>query len=146
MHPGKGALTMHVGTHNNQKETNPTTLELVLQLHGDFRKSLEPIRATPLQAGVMLYLRRCAGARQKDAATALRVKPPTLADVVQDLVRKRWVTKHDSVEDRRAVCLRLSRQGQAITRRIDDQVRQIEATLTEHSSAIAEHDGCALVG
>jgi hypothetical protein len=31
-----------------------TRLELVLQLHGKFRRSLEPIRVTPLQAGVIL--------------------------------------------------------------------------------------------
>jgi len=32
--------------HNGQKEL--TLLELVLQVHGEFRKSLEPIRVTPL--------------------------------------------------------------------------------------------------
>jgi len=31
-------------------------LELVLRLHGDFRRSLEPIRGPPLQAELMLYL------------------------------------------------------------------------------------------
>jgi hypothetical protein len=35
-----------------------TLLELVLQLHGEFRRGLEPIRVTPLQAGVLLFLRR----------------------------------------------------------------------------------------
>jgi len=28
-----------------------TLLELVLQLHGDFRRNLEPLRVPPLQAG-----------------------------------------------------------------------------------------------
>lgn len=42
---------MHVGTHNDQQETNPTMLELVLRLHGDFRRRLEPIRVTPLPSG-----------------------------------------------------------------------------------------------
>lgn len=53
-----------------------TVLELVLRLHGEFRRRLEPIRVTPLQAGVMLYLHRCADARVTEAAKALRVKPP----------------------------------------------------------------------
>jgi hypothetical protein len=35
---------MTVGANNGQ----PTTLELVLRLHGDFRRILEPIRVTPL--------------------------------------------------------------------------------------------------
>jgi hypothetical protein len=33
-------------THNGHEEL--TLLEMVLQLHGEFRKSLEPIRVTPL--------------------------------------------------------------------------------------------------
>jgi hypothetical protein len=35
-----------------------TRLELVLQLHGEFRRSLEPIRVTLLQDCVRLYLLR----------------------------------------------------------------------------------------
>jgi DNA-binding MarR family transcriptional regulator len=62
-----------------------TFLEVVLRLHGDFRRTLEPIRVTPLQAGLMLYLQRCTEARVTEAAEALHVKPPTLSDVVNDL-------------------------------------------------------------
>jgi DNA-binding MarR family transcriptional regulator len=109
-----------------------TLLEVVLRLHGDFRRSLEPIRVTPLQAGLMLYLHRCAAARVTEAAHALRVRPPTLTEVVHDLVRKGWVSKRQSAEDGRVVRLRLSRQGQAIARKIEHQVRHIEATLTQH--------------
>src|SRR5213593_389252 len=102
-----------------------TILELVLQLHGEFRRSLEPIRVTPLQAGVLLFLRRHADARVTDTATALRVRLPTLSEVVNDLVRKRWVTRRRSVTDTRVVHLRLSQRGQVITRKIDNQVRQV---------------------
>ena len=109
--------------HNGHEEL--TLLELVLQLHGEFRRSLEPIRVTPLQAGVLLYLQRHMDAKVTDAAAALRVRLPTLSEVVKDLVRKRWVTKRRSVKDRRAVCLSLSRRGQVITRKIEDQVRRV---------------------
>ena len=105
-------------THDAHEEL--TLLELVLQLHGEFRRSLEPIRVTPLQAGVLLFLRRHAEARVTDAATALRLRPPTLSAVVNELVRTRWMTKHRSVKDDRAFCLRLSRR-----------VRNMEATRTE---------------
>ena len=101
--------------HNGHEEL--TLLELVLQLHGEFRRSLEPIRVTPLQAGVLLYLQRHMDARVTDAATALRLRLPTLSEVVKDLVRKHWVTKRYSVEDHRTVCLRLSRREQVITRK-----------------------------
>jgi DNA-binding MarR family transcriptional regulator len=66
-----------------------------------------------------------------NAATALRVTPPTLSDVVNDLARKRWLTKRRSVTDTRVVHLRLSRSGHTLTRHIERRVRQMEATLTE---------------
>jgi hypothetical protein len=40
--------------HNGDEKL--TLLELVLRVQGEFRRSLEPIRVTPLQAGMMLYL------------------------------------------------------------------------------------------
>ena len=119
--------------HNGHEKL--TLLELVLQLHGDFRRSLEPIRVTPLQADVLLYLQRHIDASVTDAATALRLRLPTLSEVVKDLVRKRWVTKRYSVEDRRAVCLRLSRRGQVITRKIENEVRDVRSDLTQIKEA-----------
>ncbi len=110
-----------------------TILELVLQLHGEFRRSLEPIRVTPLQAGVLLFLRRHAEARVTDTATALRLRPPTLSEVVNDLVRKRWVTKRRSVTDTRVVHLSLSRRGNALALQINQRVRQVNAPLVQHT-------------
>jgi integrase len=54
---------MQRGTHKDQNETGPTLLELLLRLEGDIRRCLEPNRVTPLQAGVLLFLRRHAEAR-----------------------------------------------------------------------------------
>jgi DNA-binding MarR family transcriptional regulator len=108
-----------------------TLLEVVLQLHGGFRKSLESIRVTPLQAGVLLFLRRHADAKMTNAATALCVTLPTLSDVAKDLVRKQWITKRRSVTDTRVVHLRLSRRGNALALHIQQRVRQVESTLTE---------------
>jgi len=110
-----------------------TILELVLQLHGELRRSLEPIRVTPLQAGVLLFLRRHAEARMTDTATALRLRPPTLSEVVNDLVRKRWVTKRRSVTDTRVVHLSLSRRGNALALQINQRVRQVNAPLAQHT-------------
>ena len=73
--------------HNGDEKL--TLLELVLRVQGEFRRSLEPICVTPLQAGMLLFLRRHADARMTDAATALRVRLPTLSAMVKDLVRKR---------------------------------------------------------
>ena len=90
---------------------------------------------TPLQAGLMLFLRRHADAKLTDAAAALRVRQPTLHEVVKDLVRKRWVTKHRLVTDARAVCLSLNRQGQGLARKIEVQVRQVRNNLTPRKEA-----------
>jgi DNA-binding MarR family transcriptional regulator len=108
-----------------------TTLERVLQLHGQFRRSLEPLRVTPLQAGVLMFLRRHPAAKVTDAADALVVRVPTVSEVVNDLVRKRWVTKRNSVEDRRVVCVQLSRRGLALALQIEEWVPHVNATLAE---------------
>ena len=110
-----------------------TILELVLQLHGEFRRSLEPIRVTPLQAGVLLFIRRHTDARMMDATTALRLRLPTVSEVVNDLVRKRWVTKRRSVTDTRVVHLSLSRRGNALALQINQRVRQVNAPLAQHT-------------
>jgi DNA-binding MarR family transcriptional regulator len=115
--------------HNDVKETDITLLELVLQLHGEFRRSLEPIRVTPPQAGVILFLRGHAKAKVSEAAAALGIRLPTLSEVVKDLVRKRWVVKRYSVEDRRAVCLSLSRRGEAFAQRIISSIRDVRMEL-----------------
>jgi DNA-binding MarR family transcriptional regulator len=66
-----------------------------------------------------------------DAATAFRLKLPTLSDVVKDLVRKRWTTRRRSVTDTRVMLLRLSRQGKALALQIEPRVRHVKATLTK---------------
>ena len=114
--------------HNGHEEL--TLLELVLQLHGEFRRSLEPIGVTPLQAGVLLYVRRHTGTNMTNAAAALCVRMPTLSEVVQDLVRKRWVTKRRALHDDRALCLRLSRQGEVLVQKIMKHIRAIRSDLT----------------
>ena len=107
----------------------PTLLEVVLQVQGDFRSRLASIGATPLQAGVLLYLQRHAEPRLIEVAAAVGVQPPTVTRVIHNLVRKRWVTNRHSIEDLRVVCLRLTRQGQVIARRIKDHVHRCEREM-----------------
>ena len=120
---------------HNDSAGNLTLLEQVLRLEGEFRRSLEPIRVTPLQAGVILYLQRHMDAKLTDAAASLGVRLPTLSGVLKDLVRKRWVTRRRSVTDRRAVHVRLSRRGKALAEKIEQQVRQVKSDLTQEKEA-----------
>lgn len=106
-----------------------TLLELVLQVHGEFRRRLEPIHVTPLQAGVIIFLHRHMEANMTDTAVALSVRLPTLSEVVNDLVRKRWVIRRRSVTDRRAVHVRLSRLGKALAEKIEGQVGQVSTQI-----------------
>ncbi|OAI47250.1 hypothetical protein AYO43_04735 [Nitrospira sp. SCGC AG-212-E16] len=110
-----------------------TLLERVLQLHGDFRRTLEPIRVTPLQVATLLSLSRHEKAKLTDVAATLRVRPPTLTDVVKGLVQKRWVTKRRSITDTRVVHLGLSRWGNALIRQIEQRLAQVNATLVERN-------------
>ena len=111
---------MRAVKHNGREKL--TLLELVLRVQGDFRRSLEPIRVTPLQAGVILFLRRHTDARMTDAATALGVSPATLSRTVTTLVRKQWVAKRRAATDDRVVALSLSRRGNALALQIDQRV------------------------
>ena len=120
--------------HNDSAE-NPTLLELVLRVQGEFRRNLEPIRVTPLQAGVILYLQRHPDAKLTDATEALCLRLPTLSVVVNDLVENRWVIRRHSVKDRRALCLSLTRQGQALARKIKNQVQNVKTDLTQQAGA-----------
>ena len=112
-----------------------TLLELVLRVQGDFRQRLAPLRVTPLQAGVILYLHRHWEAKVTEAAAAVGVEGPTLSVVVRTLVRKRWVTGHRTPDDRRVVRLRLTQRGEVLARRIKDKIRHVRSDLTSMKGA-----------
>jgi DNA-binding MarR family transcriptional regulator len=113
--------------HSDQDK--PTLLEMVLRVQGDFRRCLEPIGVTPLQAGVMRYLQRHPDAKMKDTAAGLDVRSPTLTDVIDALVRKRLMTTRRALHDTRTLCLRLSRQGEVVARKIKDKIRDVRSDL-----------------
>ena len=109
----------------------PTQLEMVLWLNGQFRRSLGPLRVTPLQAGVLLYLRRHMDANITKTAAALCLRLSTVTEVIDDLVRKRWVTRRRSTTDTRVVQLRLSPQGSTLVVKIEQGVGQVATMLTQ---------------
>ena len=115
-----------------------TLLERVLKLHGDFRRSFDPIRVTPLQAGMILFLRRHPEAKATDAARAFSLKLPTVVEVVQAMARKRWIIRRRSVADVRIIHLSLSRQGQNLARKIDVQIRHLTTGITNKNWTAAD--------
>ncbi|OAI45786.1 hypothetical protein AYO43_07540 [Nitrospira sp. SCGC AG-212-E16] len=112
-------------------DENRILLVLLLRLVGDFRKILEPLRVTPSQAGVLLYLSHHPDARVTDTATALGVSLATLSRTVTALMHKRWVAKRRAVKDDRVVVLSLTRRGNTLARQIEQRGRPVSATLGE---------------
>ena len=104
-----------------------TQLERVLWLHGQFRRCLEPIGVTPLQAGVLLPLHRHRGNKDDEDRCGSCIQPPTLTEVIDDLVRKRWVMRRCSMTDTRVVQLRLSPRGNALVGKIKKGVGHVGA-------------------
>jgi len=129
--PGQSGLTMQKFPSHDEWKI-PTQLERVLWLQGQFRRELEPIGVTPLQAGVLLYVyvRRHTETNMTKTAAALSLRLPTLTDVVNDLVRKRWVTKQRLVTDARVVQLRLSRRGLMLAQKIRAKIRDVGSEPT----------------
>src|SRR4051812_28074558 len=106
----------------------PTELERVLWLHGQFRRCLEPVGVTPLQAGVVLHVGRHTDTNMTKTAAAFCIRLPTLTEVIDDLVRKRWVTRRRSTTDTRVVQLRLSPRGNALVVKIEHGLGQVAGT------------------
>ena len=105
----------------------PTMLEVVLRVQGDFRRQLAPLHVTPLQAGVMLFLHRQREAPMTETAAGVGVAGPTLSVAVRTLIRTRWVSEHRTPNDRRVVHLRLTQRGEGLARRITERVLRYEA-------------------
>ena len=114
----------------HEMKEESTELERVLWLHGQFRRSLEPLGVTPLQAGVLLYLHRHTDTNMTKTAAAVCIRLPTLTEVIDDLVRKRWVTRRHSTTDTRVVQLRLSSRGNALVVKIAHGVGQVATMPT----------------
>ena len=120
-----GALSMPIVEHKSQDE--PTLLEVVLRVQGEFRQHLAPLHVTPLQAGVILYLHRQREATATETAVGVGVAGSTLSVAVRTLIRKRWVTNQRTLDDRRAVCLRLTQRGEVLAGRIKEHLLRYEA-------------------
>ena len=124
---------MQGAEYNGRKDVS--LLEAILRIQGDLRRRLDPLRVTPLQAGMMLYLNRHPDAKAKETAAALAIQPPTLSPMVHTLVRKGWITNSRAPADDRAMCLRLTQAGKALARRITDRLRDVKLDLTPQKEA-----------
>jgi hypothetical protein len=96
MHLGNGPKVPNA-KHKDHQGSGVTLLEDILRLQRDFRRVLQPIGVTPLQASVLCPI----GMRVLNWETLQRPSAFTLQHwlaVMKDLVRKRWVTSRRSAE------------------------------------------------
>ena len=74
-------------------------------------------------------------AKMNNTAAAMGVWSPTLTDGIDPLVRKRLVTRRRTLHNTRPLCLRLSRQGEVVVRKIKNKIRDVRSDLTPMKEA-----------
>lgn len=121
------------------KPTGFPLLQLTLQLHADLWQALDRAGVTPLQAYVLLYVQENegAGARPSDIARQLRVRVPTISELLRAMKQKKWLTSRRLEYDRRSQALGLTKAGQAAMRRA---VVALDALAARYNGA---HTGSA---
>src|SRR5215217_324699 len=107
---------------SENRDADFSALEDVIRLHGVLRRQLEPVHVTPLQAAVLLYVQRHTGTRVMRMAKDLKLQPPTMVNVVQDLVVKKLIAKKGYAFDRRVKPLFLTSRGQSTVRQVTRKI------------------------
>lgn len=66
---------------------------------------------------------------QKDLQHAMQVEPATLTGIVDVLVAKGWLERHDSADDKRCRILRLAPAGRALVDAVADPLEVVETRM-----------------
>jgi DNA-binding MarR family transcriptional regulator len=86
-----------------------------IDLEKKFAKS--KVNLTPFQYGIMSMLKH-QPSTLNDLAQKLGVKPPSLTDPIDALVKKGYVNRTEDRVDRRKIHLTVTKKGQAIIKKI----------------------------
>ncbi len=101
-----------------------------LAVFADFHRSLASLDIRPAQYGVLLVLRQTPGLRQSQVADALGIKRANFVTLFDGLQARGLAHRVPSAEDRRAVLLYLTLDGER-------QMAVIEALVAEHEARVA---------
>ena len=85
-----------------------------------FDEAVRRERITARQAQVLAAIRDCEGASQTDIAEATAIDRSTLADICRRLIAKGLISRRRSREDSRAYVLKVTPEGHAVLRRVED--------------------------
>lgn len=107
-------------------------LQLTLQLHADLWQALGRAGITPLQAYVLLYVheQRNSAAKVSDIARLLRLRLPTVSELLKGMKRKKWLTSQEASQDRRVRILALTKYGQGARQKA---VAALEAVVARYN-------------
>ena len=97
---------------------------------------------TPSQATVLTLLQDGRAWRLSDLASATGVRPPSMTELISRMERQGWLSKMDTVHDRRGVAVAITEEGrtllQALNRRQIDLIAGRLARLCDEEKRIIE--------
>lgn len=94
------------------------TWQTQLKVLREYHDELFALGVTPGQARILLYIEGHPRCYLQQCARALGLTSRTVGSPVQALQQKHWVSKRRAPQDDRYVSLRLTRNGQALVRKI----------------------------
>lgn len=99
-----------------------------LELKKSFRRHMgEPLGLKAVEFSVLVLVDSNPEVNQKQLGLALDVSAPNLAVTLDRMVAQGWVRRERSARDRRAQLIRLTPEGEALTRRAREIARGMEA-------------------
>lgn len=125
---------------DRSNQTGPELLQVTLQLHADLWKTLDRAAVTPLQAYVLIYVHehQDSTVRPGDIAKVLRLKLPTISELLSAMIRKKWLTSKEHEHDRRSRALNLTNTGRAAMRRAVVALKALEARYSGNHTGSTE--------
>lgn len=118
------------------------TVPLVMQaLRGEIRGH-RPAEFSVPQFRVLAYLSRNPGAALTDLANHIGLMRPTMSKMVDNLVRRGWIDRETSAEDRRYMRLCLTHQGRTA---IDAAKNEMRKGLADTLSSLSTRERDSVV-
>ncbi|MGE0458730.1 MAG: MarR family winged helix-turn-helix transcriptional regulator [Bauldia sp.] len=93
------------------------------------------VGVTPLQGGVLLLINENPGINQATLGRLLKIEPPSLHQALRPLVDAGLVRRHQSLEDKRALAVYLTKAGHDLTDMLVTEAAAHEADLLGRLSA-----------
>jgi len=107
-----------------------------------FGESLEPLKMTPPQAGILRVLVGVGGLSQRELAARLGIHPSRLVAIVDEMEALGLVVREANTDDRRQYALHVTPRGREVMGELGIVARRHNETLLR---ALSEEERAALV-